>query len=248
MTMIHTSLTRARISYPQGENALAPDDIIRLYSKLVRRIAWQVFSGMTTALEIEDLIQIGMVALINAAANFEERGIAFEPYARTRVRGAMIDELRRAARIDRSLMEWRRSFNAARRKLENGLMRAPSDCELAAELNISVDHFHSLSQAMEAANYTSIDDVYTDNDSLFADTEIGADLKYESEETRNRLVEAISKLGDREAIILQLYFFEELNLDEIGQTLGLKAARVCQIKKEALIKLKLSLSNFELTF
>lgn len=220
-----------------------PRALIDRHSQLVRRIAWHVHSRMSTAIEVEDLIQIGLIALVEAAQNFEERGIAFAPYASTRIRGAMIDGLRRDARMCRAGMANRRYLAGIKSRLEQEYMRSPSDAEMVAATGLEPQAYFNMAASTRALQQDSIDENYSDHDMWFADLADGADTMLEKAELREALVANLGQLGEREALVLQLYFVEELNLDEIGETLGVGAARVCQIKKAALDKMRAMMAD-----
>ena len=230
-------LNEARNAYaaPSAANTAR---LIETHSTLVRRIAWHVHSRMSSAIEVEDLIQIGLVALVEAAQNFEERGIAFAPYAATRIRGNMVDALRRDARMGRAGMANRRYLAGIRARLEQEYMRSPSEAEMVGATGLEPSAYYAMAASTQPMGQESIEDSYSDHDMWFADIADGADTMLEKDQLRDALVKNLSKLSDREALILQLYFVEELNLDEIGETFGVGAARVCQIKKAALDKMK----------
>jgi RNA polymerase sigma factor FliA len=232
-------LTYSRTTVQRDAEAL-----IKTHSQLVRRIAWHVHSRMSTAIEVADLIQIGMIALVEAARSFEERGVAFAPYATIRVRGSMIDQLRRDARMCRSGMANRRKLATVRAALENSLHRHAADSEMADALDIGLGDYHSMIQSAQAVQQDSLDEVYSDHATWFADTADSADQQILQSQLKTALAENIGRLSTREALILQLYFVEEMNLDEIGETLSVGAARVCQIKKAALEKLKVKMAEW----
>lgn len=219
------------MAYGQG-------DLVRQHGEMVRRIAWHVYSRMSSSIELEDLIQTGLIALLEAANGYEDRGFAFATYASTRVRGAMIDQLRKEARMTRSALTGRRKLSAARAALEQRNLRPPTAAEMADELGLDIAAYHDLLVSAVPVEAGSIDDLYSDHDPWFADPDDRADSAMEREQMRTLLVNSISELPEREAMVLQLFFVEELNLEEIGQTLGVGAARVCQIKKAALAKLR----------
>jgi RNA polymerase sigma factor FliA len=219
------------IGYSQG-------DLVRQHGEMVRRIAWHVYSRMSSSIEVEDLIQTGLMALIEAAAGYEDRGFAFATYASTRVRGAMIDQLRKEARMTRSALAGRRKLSATRARLEQHHMRPPTAVEMADGMEMDLAAYHDLLVSAVPVEAGSIDDHYSDHDPWFADPDERADTLMEQDEMRGLLARAINELPEREAMILQLFFVEELNLDEIGQVLGVGAARICQIKKAALQKLR----------
>ncbi|WP_443027875.1 sigma-70 family RNA polymerase sigma factor [Sphingomonas sp. SRS2] len=212
--------------------------------QLVRKIAWHVHGRVSSAIDIEDLIQIGMISLVEAANGYEDRGHAFSTYASMRVRGAMIDHLRRHATMSRSAMGKRRQMLKAKAEFEKTYGRSPSESELAQALGLDGAAFRALIDETAATYQESLDEVYSDQSIWFADVEERADQTIEREELGQALTGHISDLPEREAMVLQLYFVEEMNLEEIGQTLGIGAARVCQIKKAALDKLRGSLKEW----
>ncbi len=242
--MLHTQIETDHLTYAREPAQLRAEDVMRAHAPMVRRVAWHVHSRMSTAIEIEDLIQIGLTALVEAARTFEDRGISFGPYASVRVRGAMIDELRRDARMARAGMAKRREIAAMRTRLEHKLLRPASDAELAEEMGLAPEEYFSAVASTLAMRQESLDDVYSDHDAWFADGGMAADAQIEAAQSTAHLERCIATLPEREALILQLYFVEEMNLDEIGATLGIGAARVCQIKKSSLEKLR-SLINRE---
>lgn len=222
----------------------APAELARAHMPLVRRIAWHVHGRVSSAIDIEDLVQIGMVALVEAANAFEDRGYAFSTYATMRIRGGMIDHLRRHATIVRSAMGRKRALGAARAKLENRLGRQASEAEMAEAMEMDPTAYRELVDSTASVHVDSLDEVYSDQSMWFADVEERIDETIERDELRGALASRIADLPEREAMVLQLYFVEEMNLEEIGQTLGVGAARVCQIKKAALDRLRASLHDW----
>lgn len=223
-----------------------PEQLVRTHLGLVRKIAWHTHGRVSTALDIEELVQIGMIALIEAARTFVDRGqAAFATYASLRVRGAMIDALRKQATMCRSALRRRRELNAARSMLAGELGRPATESELAGHLGIELQELQEQVHATQGVRYESIDEIYSDHSIWFAADEPDALERLEAGDLRNALVGAIGRLPEREALVLQLYFVEELNLEEIGQTLGVGAARVCQIKKSALDKVRKLLGDWE---
>lgn len=221
-----------------------PALLVRKHLPLVRRLAWHIHGSMSSIVEVEDLIQIGMVALVEAAAAFEERGqVTFEQYLLTRLRGAMIDELRRQATLTRGAMRRRRAYGEAVAALTTALGRPPSDAEVAERLGVTPEKLRIDYAAAEAVRFDSIDDVYTDEGPWFMSDEPDAFDQLAETDQRALLIEAIAALPEREALVIQLYYVEELNLDEIGQVLGVGAARVCQIKGAAHARLKRALAR-----
>jgi RNA polymerase sigma factor FliA len=214
------------------------EERVTAHLPLVRRIAWHVHGRAPGAVELEELVQTGLVALVEAAQSYEDRGHAFATYAQLRVRGAMIDLIRRNATICRSAIVRRRQMEEVRRRLSTELGRAPDDTEMAAAMGIPPNEWRALVDATQAVRHESLDEVYSEHSMWFADDRAGADELLDRQDMQERLASAIAELPEREAMVLQLYFVEELNLDEIGATLGVGAARVCQIKKAALDRVR----------
>lgn len=216
-----------------GESAEA---LIEEYAPLVRKIAWQVHSRVSRTSDLEDMIQVGLMALIEASRTYEERGFAFATYATTRIRGAMIDQQRREADIGRSAMAAARRLQQTRATLEQQYRRAPTAVEMATALELSAEDYFALEKSATHGRSTSLDELVDEGSFLFADDRIGAGEALEQDDMLEALRLCVGRLGEREQMVLQLYFFEELNLQEIGLTLDVSAARVCQIKRDAMAK------------
>ncbi|MEI9927791.1 MAG: FliA/WhiG family RNA polymerase sigma factor [Sphingomonas sp.] len=218
--------------------------LVRRHLPLVRRIAWHIHGSMSSIVEVEDLIQIGLVALIEAVNGFEDRGqVTFEQYLVTRLRGSMIDELRRQATLTRGAMRRRRAYGDAVAALRAELARAPSDAEIAERLGVSLEKLRTDYASAEAVRFDSIDEAYSDESAWFMSDEPDAFEQLAEADQREALIAAIAELPEREAQVIQLYYVEELNLEEIGQVLGVGAARICQIKAGAHARLKKALAR-----
>lgn len=227
-----------------GSRPGALEAMVRKHLPLVRRVAWYVHGSMSTLVEIEDLVQIGLVALVEAVANFEDRGqVSFDQYLQTRVRGAMIDELRRQATLTRGAMRRRRAYNDAVAALTGETGQKPDDRAVAERLGVTVEKLRSDYVTAEAVRFDPIDDIYSDDMPWFMSDEPNAFDQLAEADQREALIEAIRKLPEREAQVIQLYYVEELNLEEIGQVLGVGAARICQIKASAHAHLRKALAR-----
>ncbi len=224
--------------------ASPPDALVRAHMQLVRKIAWHVHGRVASAIDVEDLAQIGMVALVEAANSFEDRGHAFATYATLRIRGAMIDHLRKHATLCRAAMARRRELNTVRHRLEQRLGRSADEAEMAEEMGLGAADYRALVDDSQAVQQESIDEVYSDHSLWFADVEEMADDALDRERLQGAVADAIRSLPEREAMVLQLYFVEEMNLEEIGQTLGVGAARICQIKKAGLDRVREQLKEW----
>ena len=233
-------LTYERTPSPQRD----AEAMVRKHLPLVRRIAWHVHGSMSSIVEVEDLIQIGMVALIEAVNGFEDRGqVTFEQYLVTRVRGAMIDELRRQATLTRGAMRRRKVYQETLSVLATELGHAPDDAQVADKLGVTPEKLRAEYASAEAVRFDSIDDMYSDESPWFMSDEPNAFDQLAEGDQRAALIAAISELPTREAQVIQLYYVEEINLEEIGQVFGVGAARVCQIKASAHARLKRALQR-----
>ncbi len=224
------------LTYCDRPKAVHRDGLVQDHLPHVRRIAWHVSSRMSSSIALEDLIQIGIVALIEAAGSFEDRGVAFAAYASIRMRGAMIDELRKVSRMSRAGMANRRKLSAVRATIEKEKCAKASDADMIEALGVDASAYFAMIESASASGLDSLDELYSDQDAAFADPSPTAHDLSELAEEKRALTRALSHLDEREALVLQLFFVEELNLQEIGETLGVGAARVCQIKKAALAK------------
>lgn len=217
--------------------------LVRQHLPLVRRIAWHVHGSMSSLVEVDDLVQVGLVALVESANGFEDRGIPFRQYVSTRLRGAMIDELRRQATTTRGALRRRRHYVEAVAHLINQTGRVPEDAVIAARLGVTVERLRTDYQASQAVRFEPIDDVYSDDLPWFADDAPDAFEQLAEGQMRDRLIAAIAALPEREAQVIQLYYVEELNLEEIGLVFGVGSARVCQIKAAAHARLKKAMAR-----
>jgi RNA polymerase sigma factor for flagellar operon FliA len=221
------------------------------YSPLVKYVAGRMGSGLPAHVEEADLISYGLGGLISAIERFDlTREIKFETYAITRIRGAIIDELRTLDWVPRSVRARARSFERANMKLEAKLQRAPSDDEMATELEITVEEFQE--QLNQISNSTivalwSVSDASGDQVSLL-DTlpDRGApdpQVLVDESELRDRIADAIAALPEREKLVVALYYYENLTLREIGEVLGVTESRVSQLHTKAVLRLRSKLAG-----
>lgn len=226
---------RAVRSQSYGDSA---ETLIAEYMPLVRKIAWQVFSKVSRTHELDDLIQTGLIALIEARRQYQDLGFAFTTYATTRIRGAMIDQMRRDADVARSAMQANRRLLATKAALEQELMRAPTGKEMADAMHMTAEAFFAFEQSAIQGRSTSLDEMLEHGTFLVADEEEGGFAAMDAADLQSALQRAITHLSEREQMVLQLYFHEDLNLQEIGEALDVSAARVCQIKRDAMAKVQ----------
>ena len=176
----------AALTYGRHKGPASPEQLARKYMPLVRKIAWHVHGRVSSAVEIEDLLQIGMLALVEAANSYEDRGFGFPNYAQLRIRGAMIDHLRRHATLCRSAMARRKVLAATRAKLEQQLGRPPAETEMAEALRVTASEYREMVDSSEMMQQQSIDEVYSDQSMWFADVEDRADDVLERESLKIR--------------------------------------------------------------
>jgi RNA polymerase sigma factor for flagellar operon FliA len=219
----------------------------------VKFVAGRVASGLPNSVEQSDLVSYGMFGLIDAIDKFDpERGNKFETYAITRIRGAIIDELRSIDWVPRSVRAKARAVETTYAKLEHDLLRTPTDAEVAASMGISEDDLQALFAQVSFFGIVALEetlsvgpdrsDAVTVADTI-PDAGIGPVAAFEDEETRRMLIAAINRLPDREKVVLALYYYEGLTLSQIGQVLGITESRVCQIHTKAVLQLRSKLSQ-----
>lgn len=238
MNYDHRSFGAAR-AY-QGGTA----DRIRRFLPMVRRLAWHVHGSGRTGMEIDDLVQAGLVALTECAQKHNgptEDG--FAAYAKLRVRGAMVDLVRRSTPLSRAASDRRRLLAGSAQALTTTLGRTPSEDELAEAMGLTANALAELRAASEPLRFEPIDDAYSDSDAAFADDRPDSFALLADEQTRGHVATAIAALPERLQMVIQLYFVEELNLAEIADVLGVSVPRVHQLKAQALDKLRAGLGE-----
>ncbi len=212
---------------------------IRRFLPMVRRLAWHVHGGGRAGIELEDLLQAGMVALTECSQRHAGPGEdGFAAYAKMRVKGAMIDLIRRTVPLSRGATERRRNLREQETSLRGQLGRDPTTPELAAAMGMDENQLAAMRGSSEPLRFEPIDEVYSDSNIAFADTRPGSLELLVGEETRESLAAAIAALPERLQLVVQLYFMEELNLSEIAEALQVSVPRVHQIKAQALGKLR----------
>ena len=212
---------------------------VRTHMQLVRKIAWQIHGRVRDVFEIDDLVQIGMVSLVEAAKRFQDLGQAsFSSYAAVRIRGALTDHLRKNLTLTRLGVQRRAQISLAELAVK-AAGGDPANRELvAAELGISVGELQSWRDKTSSAPNKSLDEVYDDHSVWFADEGHTPESALVADELRATLAKHLKRLKEREALVLQLYYVEELNLEEIGEVLSVTVGRVSQLKKAALAQLR----------
>ncbi|MGB5760220.1 MAG: RNA polymerase sigma factor WhiG [Acidimicrobiales bacterium] len=229
------------------------DELIVYYAPLVKYVASRIAAGLPQTVDQSDLVSYGMFGLIDAITKFDpERGFKFETYAISRIKGAVLDELRAIDWVPRSVRSKAKSVERAMSKLESKLHRAPTDDEIADELDISSDQLSGIYKQISSLGMVALDEMLSFNGSesltfgdTLADRREGPVTTYERVEMRQLLADAINKMNEREKIVLTLYYYENLTLAEIGKVLGVTESRVCQIHTKAVLQLRSRLSTVD---
>ena len=225
----------------------ANDDLVIMHEPLVKRIAFHLMNRLPPSVQADDLIQAGMIGLIEAAKNFDpEQGASFETYAGIRIRGAMLDEIRRTDWTPRSVHRKAREVAEAVRKIENREGRDARDVEVAREMGIELNDYHKILQDATGCRIFSFEDPASLGEEGFASNERQSNQPYENLQKENfnsGLADAIKGLPERERLVLSLYYERELNLKEIGQVLDVTESRVCQIHGQAMVRLRNAMAS-----
>ena len=222
--------------------------LVERHASLVKRIAYHLMARLPASVQVDDLIQSGMIGLIEAAKNFDgSKGASFETFAGIRIRGAMLDEMRRGDWTPRSVHRNARLIAETIAELEAVHGRDIKDSEVAEKLDISLDEYHHMLSDISSGRIIGIEDLGVSEDVLVTSGDTDSDHLYESQasETFHQdLAKTISSLPEREALVLSLYYNDELNLKEIGAVLNVSESRISQIHSQALVRLKARMQDW----
>ena len=232
----------------------ARERLVVAYSPLVKYVAGRMASGLPSHVEEGDLISYGLIGLIGSIERYDlEREIKFETYAVSRIRGAIIDELRSLDWVPRSVRAKARDVEKAHSQLENKLGRAPNEEEMAANLGVSVDDFRTTLLEIANSSVLALDDLWTVSDpdggqvslldTIRDPNAIDPEEAIDTVELKDRLADAIESLPDRERLVIALYYYEALTLREIGDVLGVTESRVSQLHTKAVLGMRSHLQN-----
>ena len=226
-------------------------DYAKQYAPLVRRIAHQMIAKLPANVELDDMVQAGMIGLMDAVNRFEEsHGTQFEVYAASRIRGSMLDELRAGDWLPRSARKNQRDIENAIHRLEQRLQRAPQESEIAVELGLSVADYQELLGDARGAQLVYFDDLGSGSDGDdYLERHVaqagGEPLEIlRDKRFRTALVAAIEELPDREKLLMSMYYEQDLNLREIGAVMGVTESRVCQLHSQAVSRLRAKLKSW----
>ncbi len=229
------------------------DALIMKYASFVKYVAGRIAVNLPSNVEFDDLVSYGILGLIDAIDKYDsERNVKFKTYAKTRIRGAVFDELRMLDWTPRSIRQKARKLEKAYAKLEGKLGRDAKDEEIAEFLNIDISELHKLFDETKKSLLLSLDEIFYDDDEGSSRFDFVEDeksdnpqSKIEEAEAKKILADAISKLSDRERMVITLYYYEELTSKEIGKILGVSDSRVSQLHTKAILRLRGRLSRIK---
>lgn len=218
------------------------NELVERHAPLVKRIAHHLIARLPASVLVDDLIQAGMIGLLEASRNFDgSKGASFETFAGIRIRGSMLDEIRKGDWTPRSVHKNGRAITAAINQVERETGRDARDVDIAQKLEVSLEVYHQMLSEVSAGKIIGIEDMGVTEDVVTTELNKGTDSPFEDllqGSFQKALAHAITTLPEREAIVLSLYYDEELNLREIGDVLDVSESRVSQIHSQAMLKLK----------
>jgi len=229
-----------------AKGQLDHDALIRQYSPLVRRLAHHMMAKLPPNVQVDDLIQVGLIGLSEALTRFEaSQGVQFETFATQRIRGAMIDELRENDWMSRGSRKSQKEIEVALRRLEHRLGRCPTETEIAAELGMDLAAYQSLLNKVRGTQLVYLEDMaggsegedsFLDRHMVDGDSDPMQMLR--NQRLRQSLVEAIKSLPEREQYIMSMYYEKDMNLKEIAAVLGVTESRICQLHSQSIARLR----------
>ncbi len=228
------------------------EQIIKEFLPYIKYTAYRLSWKLPPHISIDDLVSVGLMGLMDAVDRYEPGKVKLKTYAELRIKGAMIDELRATAWIPRSMRKKIDEINNARAKLEKKLGRKPDDTEVSKLLKMSLNEYYKILQYATSTISLRLEDFknnkYADGDMNIAECIADPKAKnplniLEDKDMKNKLAELIDTLPEKEKLVLSLYYWEELTMQEIGKVLNITESRVCQIHSQALIKLKAKLKQ-----
>lgn len=226
---------------------LTTEDYVKKHAPLVKRIAYHLMAKLPASVQVDDLIQAGLIGLMDAAKNYDDtQGAQFETYAAQRIRGAMLDELRQADWLPRTVRKSLRQIESTINKLEQKNKRAPNEEEIAKAMDIDLSAYQHMLLDARGHQLLYYEDLQDSDDADFFERHVAAENSdplqmLENAGFRKLLAEAISALPEREKQMMGMYYEQELNLREIGEVLGVSESRVCQLHSQAVARLRAKL-------
>jgi RNA polymerase sigma factor for flagellar operon FliA len=233
--------------YASEKPRVTRNDLIEKHAPLVKRIACHLINRLPASVQLEDLVQAGMIGLLEASRNYDEgQGASFETYAGIRIRGAMLDEIRKNDWAPRSVHRKARMVAEAVRNIEHEYGRDARDTEIADTLEITLEEYYKILQDNSYHKVLSVEDMGLGEESLLdnlSDNAPGILDGLQKDDMQRIIAEAVASLPERERLVMALYYDEELNLREIGAVMGVSESRVSQIHSQAVIRLQARMSN-----
>ena len=234
-----------------AKGRLDANAMLKQYSPLVRRLAHQMIAKLPANVELDDLIQVGMIGLSDALTRFDAaQGVQFETFATQRIRGAMLDELRGNDWMSRGNRRQQREIEAAVHKLEQRLGRAPHESEIAKEMGISLQDYQDMLTKVRGTQLVYLEDMSGDEgsddflDRHVANEEVNPLAMLQDHRMREALVEAIKHLPEREQYVMSMYYEHDMNLKEIAAVLKVTESRVCQLHSQSIARLRVKLREW----
>ncbi|SDK30335.1 RNA polymerase, sigma 28 subunit, SigD/FliA/WhiG [Methylophilus rhizosphaerae] len=226
------------------------DQMLKQHSVMVKRMAYQLKSKLPSCVEVDDLVQAGMIGLMDAIQRYEDtHGAQFETYASQRVRGAMLDELRGADWLPRGIRKNMRDIEVAVQQLEQRFGRPPTESEIAKHMNFSLEDYYDVLSDCQGHQLIYYEDFQDDDSSehfldRYVDDDSSDPVKSLLEsDFREALIDSIDRLPEREKVLMGLYYEQELNLKEIGAIMNVSESRVCQLHSQAVARLRASMRD-----
>ena len=243
------SKTAQKMKNPQSDlSTLDQNALITTYAPLVKRIAYHLMTRLPPAVQVDDLIQSGMIGLLDASRNYDpSQGASFETYAGIRIRGAMLDEIRKGDWAPRSLHRRIREISKVVTEIENEKGRDARDSEVAERMGMDLNAYHETVRDASSYKVFSFEDLPSKEDALSEGLTDRIPEPLESLEKdlfQKALADAIASLPERERLVMSLYYKDELNLRETGAVMGVSESRVCQIHSQAVVRLKSKLAGW----
>lgn len=218
------------------------ESLVKMHTPMVRRIAYHLMGRLPQSIQFEDLVQAGMLGLLEAVSHYDDsKGASFETYAGIRIRGYMLDEVRKNDWVPRSVYRNGRTIAQAVRDVENNLGREAKDHEIAAFLGINLEAYHEILSDSVGAHLYGFDDLGVTDDVLVGDNDTALSephVQAMRADLKSRLAQIINSLPKNERLVLSLYYEQDLNLKEIGEVLGVSESRVSQIHSQATLRIK----------
>jgi RNA polymerase sigma factor for flagellar operon FliA len=227
-----------------AKGQLDSNALLKQYSPLVRRLAHQMIARLPANVELDDLVQTGMIGLNDALSRFDvNHGVQFETFATQRIRGAMLDELRGGDWMSRGDRRHQRSIESAVHKLEQKLQRAPSESEIADEMGMILGDYQELLGKVRGTQLFYLEDLSGDDGDDFLDRHVADEnanplAMLQDQRMREALVDAIGKLPEREQHVMSMYYEQDMNLKEIATVLGVTESRICQLHSQSIARLR----------